>query len=267
MDVPVIFTLLLGGCVSGFLAGFFGVGGGIILVPFLLIYFGSIGVSSLVATHLSFGTSLLVIIFASLASAYQYHRNGYIIWKAVFTIGLGSIVGAGIGSMVAGGLEGKVLQRFFAVVVVIAAARLLSEQRRPKGDLEPKLAVLGLAGTGLAVGTVSSLAGVGGGMISIPVMYTLLHFSMKRALGTSSATIVLTAAAGAIGYAVRGWGNPLLPSGTVGYVDFLHAIPLIAGTVPLAIIGARVASKTKSSTLRKVFAALLLIVAFKMFFL
>jgi hypothetical protein len=265
MEVPVI--LLLAGCVSGFLAGFFGVGGGIILVPFLLVYFELIGVSSLVATHLSFGTSLFVIIFASLSSAYQYSRNDYIIWKAVFIIGLGSIVGAGIGSMIAGGLEGKTLQRFFAVIVVIAVVRLLSEQRRPKGEREPILGIPGLAGTGLVVGVLSSLAGIGGGIFSIPIMYTLLHFSMKRALGTSSATIVITAVAGAVGYAVRGLGNPLLPSGTVGYVDFVHALPLIVGTIPLATVGARVASRTKSSTLRQVFAALLLIVAFKMFFL
>lgn len=266
MDLQHILILLLAGGLSGFLAGFFGVGGGIILVPILLSYFQYIGVSSLVATHLAFGTSLFVIIFASSASASQYHRNGHIIWRAVLVIGCVSVLGAWAGSWVAGGLQGKTLQRIFAAVVIVAALRLLSEQRKPKGEPEPRLGIPGLAGTGLVVGIVSSLAGVGGGVFSIPIMYTLLHFPLKRALGTSSATIVITALAAAAGYVVRGWGNPILPSGTAGYVDILHAIPVIAGTIPMAMVGATVAGKTKSATLRKVFAGFLLLVAVKMLF-
>jgi uncharacterized membrane protein YfcA len=118
----------------------------------------------------------------------------------------------------------------------------------------------------MVVGVVSSLAGVGGGVFSIPIMYSLLHFPLKRALGTSSATIVITAFAAAIGYVVRGWGNPILPPWTAGYVNVLHALPIIAATIPMAMTGATVASKTKAATLRKVFAGFLLLVALKMLF-
>ena len=266
MDIVHILLLLLAGGLSGFLAGFFGVGGGIILVPILLWFFQYIGVSSLVATHLAFGTSLFVIIFASTASASRYHANGHILWKAVLVIGCASVIGAWAGSWVAGDLQGKTLQRIFAVVVIVAALRLLSEQRKPKGDPEPKLGIPGLAGTGVVVGIVSSLAGVGGGVFSIPIMYSLLRFPLKRALGTSSATIVITACAASIGYVVRGWGNPILPSGTAGYVDILHAIPVIAGTIPMAMVGANVAGTTKTDTLRKIFAGFLILVAVKMLF-
>lgn len=261
-----ILVLLLLGAASGFLAGFFGVGGGIILVPILLVFYASTGVTSLIATHLAFGTSLLVIVFASFSSAYQYQRHGHIVWRAVAVIGLTSVVGAFLGSVVAGALQGKTLQRIFAVVVVVAAVRLFSEIRKPKGSEGPRLGFPGLAGTGFSVGVVSSLAGVGGGVLSIPIMYSLLHFPLKRAFGTSSATIVCTALAGAVGYAVQGWGNPLLPGQTAGFVDYLHALPIIVGTVPLAVAGARLSEKTHPAVLRQIFAAFLLVVAIKLFF-
>jgi uncharacterized membrane protein YfcA len=266
MDLTTILLLLAGGAVAGLLAGFFGVGGGIILVPILLAYLSAAGVSSLVATHVAFGTSLLVVIFTSLSSAYEYQRNGHVVWKAVGIIGLGSVVGAWLGSWAASGMQGETLQKIFAGVVVVAAVRLLAEQRKPKGEAKPRMGIPGLALTGLVVGIVSSLAGVGGGVFSIPIMYTLLRFPLKKALGTSSATIVITALAAVAGYVVRGWGHPLLPPYAVGYVAYLAALPLAAASIPLARVGASIAHKTKADVLRKLFAAFLLVIAAKMFF-
>jgi len=128
------------------------------------------------------------------------------------------------------------------------------------------VSILILLVLGAAAGFLAGFFGVGGGVFSIPIMYTLLHFPLKRALGTSSATIVLTALAGVAGYVVQGWRNPLLPAGTIGFVDYLHALPIIAGTIPLAIVGARLSEKTHPATLRRIFAAFLLVVAIKLFF-
>jgi uncharacterized membrane protein YfcA len=266
MDIATILLLLLAGGVAGFLAGFFGVGGGIILVPILLIFFKSIDVSSLVSTHLAFGTSLLVVIFASLTSAYQYSKNKHVVWRAVVFIGVMSVIGAIVGSNIAGELQGKTLQRIFAAVVSIAAIRLLAEGQKPRQEPKPNLAPPGLAGTGFVVGIVSSLAGVGGGVFAIPMMYNFLKFPLKKALGTSSATIVITALASSIGYAVKGWGNTLLPEYTIGYVDYLHSIPLIIGTLPAATFGAMVAHKTDVDKLRKYYGMFLIVIAAKMFF-
>ncbi len=267
MDLQSILLLLAVGAVAGFLAGLFGVGGGIILVPILLYYFQSIGVSSLVATHITFGTSLLIIAFTSASSAHQYWRNGHVIWKGVFWIGLSSVAGAWVGSWVAGGLQGKELQQIFAVVVVVAALRILIPLRKPSGQPQTNTGLPGLIGTGTFVGVVSSLAGVGGGVFSIPLMYSLLRFPLKKALGTSSASIVITALAATTGYIVRGMGNPLLPDHTLGYVAYLHALPVIAGSLPMARVGAAVAHKTDVGLLRKIFGVFLFVVAAKMFFL
>jgi len=265
MDILSLLLLLLGGGIAGFLAGFFVVGGGIILIPFLLYYFDSIHMSSLVSTHLAFGTSLLIIVFASLSSALQYSRNGHVVWKAVVAIGLASVVGGLLGAHVAGSLEGTVLRQIFAAVVLLSALRLFAETRKPKVEVMPPLRVAPLVGTGFLVGIVSSLTGVGGGVLSIPVMHSILKFPLKKALGTSSATIVITALAAGTGYVFTGWGNSLLlDTGTLGYVDWLHALPLIAGSIPMAAVGAHVANKTKVILLKRIFALFLLLIAFRM---
>jgi uncharacterized membrane protein YfcA len=271
VDALSILFLLTAGGIAGFLAGFFGVGGGIILVPILLYYFQSIGVSSLVATHMTLGTSLLVVVFASSTSAYQYAANRHVVWKAVLIMGVASVAGAAVGSTVAASLQGKTLQQIFATVVAIAAVRLLAEASRPAAERELRTAPRGLILTGVIVGLVSSLAGVGGGVFSIPIMYYLLKFPLKKALGTSSATIVITALAAAIGYAVRGQEEvarfaPEMASYTLGFVDYVHSLPVIVGTLPAAKYGAMVSHRTHVDVLRRVYGVFLLAIAGKMFF-
>ncbi|MEW6510471.1 MAG: sulfite exporter TauE/SafE family protein [Bacteroidota bacterium] len=266
MDFLSVLLLFGAGCLAGFLAGFFGVGGGIILVPILIAYFQAHGVSSLIGTHLAFGTSLLVVIFASLASSYRYWHDGHVLWKPVVLMGVASVAGALVGSGVAAGLEGSSLRKIFAGVVLLASLRLLNEPRRSTKEAAPNLGAAGLIVTGLIVGVISSLAGVGGGLFSIPIMYTVLHFPLKKALGTSSATIVITATAAAAGYIMRGWGNILLPPGTLGFVDYIHAIPVIVGTIPFSTLGATMANRTKPESLKKIYAVFLLVIAVRMFF-
>jgi uncharacterized membrane protein YfcA len=266
MDAAGILLLFGAGCAAGFLAGFFGVGGGIILVPILLLYFKSTGVSSLVATHLALGTSLFIVIFVSLTSAYQYSQNKHVVWRAVFFLAPASVLGAFVGTSIAAELQGKTLQQIFSVVVIFAALRLLVESGKPKGEPSLTLNVLPLLLIGFVVGVGSALAGVGGGIFSIPMMYSLLKFPLKKALGTSSATIVITALAGTAGYLLRGMGNPLLPEHTLGFVDYLHSLPIIVGSLPFAALGATVAHKTRVDLLRKVFAVFLIVIAIRMFF-
>ncbi len=266
MDILPLLLLLLAGGVAGFLAGFFGVGGGFVLVPILLFFYQSTGVTSLVSTHLAFGTSLLIIVFASSSSALQHARNGHVIWKAVLLIGAGSVAGGLGGAFLAGALEGRVLRQIFAVVLLFVALQLLTSTKKQKMEEVPPLFAPALLLAGVVVGIVSALAGVGGGVISIPIMHLMFRFPFKKALGTSSATIVITALAAGTGYAIRGWGVPLPPPNTLGYIDYLRAIPLILGSIPLAMVGARVAQKTQAKRLATVFAILLIILAFRMFF-
>ncbi len=263
-------ALTLAGCVAGFLAGFFGVGGGIILVPILVYYYHLINVAPEVATHLAFGTSLFIVIFASIPSAYQHNKNGNVIFKAVVVIGLASVVGSLFGATIAASLRGRALQQIFASVVTIAAARLLSEQK-PRADAAPNLSSPGLGAIGVIVGLVSSLAGVGGGVFAIPLTHYFMKFPLKKAVGTSSATIVITALASTLAYVSKGWEkvaalSPEHADFTLGFVDYVHSIPIILGTIPMAALGASVAHKTHADVLRRLYAVFLLAIAIKMFF-
>lgn len=266
MDILSLIILLCGGGVAGFLAGFFGVGGGIVLVPLLLLFYQTTGVTSLVSTHLAFGTSLLVIVFAAGSSALRYWRSNQVVWRAVEFLGAGSAVGAFAGAFLAGALEGRVLRQIFAVMVGIVAVQLLTSTKKRKTDQVPDTFPPALFLGGLGVGLVSALAGVGGGIIAIPLMHSVFKFPFKKALGTSSASIVITACAAGVGYVIRGWGNILLPPFTLGFVDYLHAAPIILGSIPLAIFGANVAQKTDAKRLTTLFAVLLIVVAVRMFF-
>lgn len=264
MDFSSFIILLIGGGAAGFLARFFGIGGGIVLVPFLMFYGESLGVSSLVSTHIAFGTSLLVLAVSSLFTTYAAARNGHLIRLGTIVCGAASVLGAGLGSITAGGLEGKTLQRIFALIVMVAAVRVVSELRRPKGNREPDLRITPLAGTGLAVGVLSALSGGGGGMFSFPIMYTMLRFPLQRAIGTSGAVVAIASTVATAAYMLQGWGSPLLPLGTLGYIDPLHALPVIIGMIPSTVVGARIGTKLQSMTLRRIFAALLVILSFKM---
>jgi len=268
MDPFVLVLLFVAGCLTGFLAGLFGVGGGIILVPILLFVFTAmLDVSGLVATHLALGTSLLVVIFASISAAYRHHKNGQVIPKAALYIGLVSSVAAYGGATLAASLSGETLQRVFVVILTVSALRLLLETGRSGRDSEMNLSPAGLSLTGVVGGLASSLGGVGGGIFTIPMLYSFMGFPLKKAVGTSSATIVLTAFAAMVGYVVNGLGDPDLERYsrfTVGYVDFLHAIPVIVGTLPFARLGADAAQRLRTESLRKIFSIFLLVVAARM---
>jgi uncharacterized membrane protein YfcA len=269
MDLSVLLLLFAAGCLAGFLAGFFGVGGGIVLVPVLLAIFSAfLGISGLVAMHFALGTSLLIVFFTSLSSAFQHFRNGQVDPVAALIIGAASVVVALGGAAVAAALPGKTLQRIFAGVLVLVAVMLLVEPRKKESAGTNGRSTGGLIITGIVSGAVSSRAGVGGGVFSVPLMYYALKFPLKRAIGTSSAAIVLTSLAATVGYAINGLGDP--DTGpypfTLGYVDYVHAFPVIVGTLPMARLGANVVHKTGSQRLRGLFAVLLLAVAIRMLF-
>ncbi|MBU1298519.1 MAG: sulfite exporter TauE/SafE family protein [Bacteroidetes bacterium] len=266
MDFLTLFILLLVGCVIGFLAGFFGVGGGVILVPVLVFLFEHQSVNNSVLTQLAMGTSLFIVIFASISSATKHTQQQNVYWRAVMIMGIASVITAGLGSVIAASLPGNVLRIFFAVVVFAVGLRLFFEKIKQDqiGKFKPDTWKLILIGS--VVGVLSSLTGVGGGVFSIPLMYYLANFPIKRAIGTSSATIIITAGVAVTGYILNGYGNPGLPAHTFGFVDYFQAIPLIIGTVAIGPLGAVTAHKIRSLILRRLFAVFLTANALYMFF-
>jgi uncharacterized protein len=252
------FLIFIGaGCVVGFLAGMFGIGGGLLIVPFLVFSYSYSGIPPSVQTHLAIGTSLFIVIFTSLMSAFQHHKQHNVYWPAVFAIGLSSALTAFGTARLAAGLSGRHLRVVFALVVITAGIRMLTEseaESQKKLRLLSKPGTPGLIGIGLASGVVSALAGVGGGVITIPMMYYFVKMPLKLTIGTSSAAVIITAFFSVAGYILSGMGRAGLPEWSLGFVDLQRGFALIIGTLFLAKAGAYVSFRTPPYHLRIMFA-------------
>jgi len=257
------------GCGIGFLAGLFGVGGGFVMVPILIFSYEQSGISSSVLTHVAIGTSLFVVVFASIMSAYQHRKQGSIHWRSVFVIGCSSALTAFATTRLAAALSGKHLRIAFAMIVMTAAIRMLTEskiQAQKKLELLSSPNTFGLVGVGFTAGIVSALAGIGGGVYSIPIMYYFLKMPLKLAIGTSSAAIVITALFSMAGYILNGIGRSGLPGWCVGFVDLQHGVALAIGSIFLARVGAYVSFKTHPFRLRKLFAIFVILISIYILF-
>jgi uncharacterized membrane protein YfcA len=259
------FLIFVGlGCMVGFLAGLFGVGGGFVMVPILILSYEHSGVSPSVLTHVAIGTSLFVVLFSSLSSGYQQNKQKNIEWRAVLIIGFSSALTAFATARLAAALSGRHLRIAFALIVITAAIRMLTESEakaQEKLELRSRPNPIGLVGIGLVAGVVSALAGIGGGVFTIPMMYYFLKMPLKLAIGTSSAAIFITALFSVVGFVVNGMGRPELPATSLGFVDLHHGIALAIGTFLLARVGAYVSFRTHPYRLRKLFAFFVILIS------
>lgn len=245
--------LLLGG-VAGTLAGLFGIGGGLIIVPALVMAFGLQGVIPEVSMHLAVGTSLATIVVTGASSAWGHHRRGSIHRDWFLALLPGLMLGAIAGVFVAGRLSGGLLGLLFGGFVLLVAARMALGRGPRPGDLQPGRGIMGLAGA--VIGGVSALFGIGGGTLSVPWL-TRCGASMTQAVGTSSACGLPIALFGALTFIGVGWGEPRLPPGALGYVMWPAFLGIVLASVPCARLGVRLAHWLPARVLRLAFAALL----------
>ena len=261
---PLNFILLIaGGVCIGLLAGLFGISEGLLLVPFLLAVELHAGVSSLLATHVAVGTTLLVVALNAVRTTSMSFRNGSLIRRAALVAGVAGMVGAFCCAALAGGFDGKTLRVLAGLATAVGAVRLFTQPRKPKG--EQRIQDLRLAMIGVLGGGVSSLTGAGANLLTIPMLYSGERFPLTKAAGTSSAVVLMAALAGAGGYVMGGAGNSLLPEGFAGFLHPLPALLLAAGVLPGAIAGDRLSVRMKGRLARKLFAFLLLVIAVRMF--
>jgi uncharacterized protein len=266
MDISILLILVAVGCLMGFTAGFFGVGGGIVLVPMLLLVYTQTDLAPSISSHVAFGTSLFVATFTSLSSSYRHFKNRNIVAEAVIVLAIASIVTALIGSWIADQLSSISLRRIFSVVIFIAGLRLAFQENEKTNERIPNVSKPALIGIGTFTGFVSSLAGVGGGVFSIPMMYQFLNFPIKKAIGTSSAVIVFTTLFASAGYMINGWGHPGLPPYTIGYVHIGAAIPVMVTAIIFSQFGAMATHTTEVNRLRRIFGGFLVVVGVYIFF-
>jgi len=251
--------LLSTGALAGFLAGLFGVGGGAVIVPVLYEAIGAIGVDETVRMHLAIGTSIAVIVPTSIRSYVAHRQLGAVdeallrSWTVVLPIG---VVAA---TIVAGLVGGVGLRGVFAALALVFALRFLFLGRLPPlGEDLPLQPTRGLVG--LAIGFFSTLMGVGGGIFTNSFM-TAYGRSMIQAVATSAGVGVLISVPAFVGYVIAGWGQDVLPFGSLGYVNIAAAAFLVPTTILMAPVGVRIAHTVNRRFLEVGFGVFLLIVA------
>jgi uncharacterized membrane protein YfcA len=247
-------------------ATFLGVGGGIMMVPLLVFLFPVFGISPSCAVHLAIGTSLLVIFIRSIPAAISYRRRDLIVGPAVIPLALTSIIGTLLGAYLAAHLPGGALRKIFAFLLFAAAGRMAFSPPIGSSQVRPRMGGRMLPAVGVSAGFFSALLGIGGGLVSVPLMGYILKFPTEKLAGTSTAIMIFTSLAGMLQHAYHGYGSPGLPVCAVGYVHWAAAIPLALGGMISAPLGAYLNHRLDVSVFKKSFAVVLVIVGARMLF-
>lgn len=253
-DPLLVLQLAALGAGTGFLAGLLGIGGGMLMVPFLTVILTAKGFPDDYTVKMAVATSLATICFTSLSSVRAHQRRDAVLWPVVRMLAPGILVGSVLGAQVAAALPAKVVGILFAVFVTFSATQMFLN-RKP----EPSRTLPGAAGTfgvGSVIGVLSAIVGAGGGFISVPFM-AWCNVKIHQAVGTSAALGFPIALSGTMGYVWAGQGLPQMPPGSFGYL-YLPALVIISlASVLTAPLGARTAHRMDVRPLKKVFALLL----------
>lgn len=255
----LILELVVLGIGTGFLAGLLGIGGGMIMVPFLTMILGGRGVAPELAVKMAIATSMATIIFTSVSSVRAHHQRGAVRWDIVKALAPGIVAGSLVSSLgVFALLKGNVLAIVFALFVGFSATQMFLD-KKPK----PTRQMPGTGGTlaaGGVIGFVSGLVGAGGGFISVPFM-TWCNVAIHNAVATSAALGFPIAVANVAGYIAAGMGVQGLPPAAFGYIWLPGLVVIAACSVFTAPLGARAAHALPVARLKRIFAALLYLLA------
>lgn len=259
LDPLLITELALLGLCTGFLAGLLGIGGGMVLVPFLTYFLGQQQVAPGLAVKMAIATSMATIVFTSVSSVRAHHQRGAVRWDIARRLSPGIVLGSlGASLGVFALLKGSFLAIFFALFVGFSAFQMLRNKKpAPSRQLPGTAGQLAAGGT---IGFLSGLVGAGGGFVSVPFM-VWCNVPIHNAVATSAALGFPIALANAAGYVMSGQSVTGLPPASWGYV-WLPALGVIAlCSVFTAPWGARAAHQLPVARLKQAFAALLMALA------
>ena len=245
----------------GFVAGLFGIGGGLITVPFLYYIFNSLGVDQQYLMHLAVGTSFAIIIPTSTVSVLTHHKFKAVDFEIVKNYGLFVVIGVVLGTIFAASLKTKTLILFFSIIILLLSIYLLLIKEKRKSIIIPiKLHLKIMLGT--LVGFISAPMGIGGAIMNVPIL-KFFGYSINKAIGSAAAIGFLISLFGAIGFLISGsYLKTSLPL-SVGFLNIPAFLIFIPITTFMARIGARTVHKIDKNKISKIFGIFLLIVASK----
>ena len=261
-NLSTFLALIATGAFAGVLAGLLGVGGGIVIVPVLFFLFQSFGVSPESAMVVATATSLATIVPTSISSIRSHKQKGNVDFDLLTRWALFILIGVLAGSWLVTRVDGTWLTLLFGVIATLSALNMLF--RTGKSALFEALP--GKAGQivmGKSIGFFSSMVGIGGGTLSVPLL-TLYNYPAHKAVGTAAAIGLIISLPGAMTMLLLGSTPVDAPAGTYGLVNLIGFLCIVPLTVLFAPVGASLAAKLDAARLKKVFAVVLLITGLRM---
>jgi uncharacterized protein len=262
LNLWLVAYLALGAFV-GFLAGLLGIGGGMILVPFLVLLFQAQGFPFETKMQVILATSMATIIFTSISSVRAHHAKGAVKWDVVWTMSPGILLGALVGTRIVSMLSTQFLAIFFTCFLFYTGTQMLMNFKPKASRVLPGRG--GLFAAGLVVGVLSALVGAGGGFFSIPFL-TWCNVAIHNAVATSAALGFPIAVFTTIGNIWNGWNMPNVPQPALGYIYLPALIGISITSVITAPFGARLAHRLPVATLKRILAAMLYMLALRMLY-
>ena len=255
-------AMLATGCAAGVLAGLFGIGGGIVIVPVLEAVLGILGVDASIRMHVAVATSLATIIPTSISSARAHHQRGAVDLPLIKSWSPYVLVGSVLGVWIAARLHSDILAIVFATFALLIALKMifLPDSRNLTESVPRKFWVPLIPAF---IGCTSSMMGIGGGTFSVMTL-TLFNMPIHRAVGTASLFGLAISLPGTIAFIAAGLGDPRLPTGNLGYVNLLGLILISPTTVLCAPLGAKLAHSFSPKRLSILFGVFLLVAAGKL---
>lgn len=269
MDIYILY-FLAAGALAGLLAGLFGIGGGMIIVPALIYIFKAQGIPQAALTHIGIGTSLATIIITAISSLRAHNKRNAVNWNVWKRMAPGLVVGSFVGAGIASIIHGESLQAIIGIGATLVGLKMLflKNNTLQENDCNKLPSPFGQTALGGLIGIISAIFGIGGGTLTVPILSNL-GLKIQHAVGTSAACGLPIASAGALGFLYFGQLVDVglkesLPSGVVGFVHLYAFICVSFASFFTARIGAILAHKLPAPTLKKAFAVLLIIVGIKL---
>lgn len=262
MNIELLLQFLALGSFVGVMAGLLGIGGGLIVVPALVSWLlPQVGVNDNIMMHVALGTSLATIILTSGASAFNHLKLGNVDLFVVKWLLPGVVIGGGVGSFIADAIPSQYLIKVFGIIVLMLALQMLISIKATKVYPMPSQPVTLLSGS--AIGVLSTLAGIGGGSLTVPFL-SRHGVDMRKAIGSSSVCGCVIAIAGMGGFVLNGAQADGLPEYSLGYVYLPALFGIVATSMLTTRLGAKLASRLPTAVLKKIFALFLLFIACRM---
>ena len=262
--VNLLLVLSIAASVAGFMAGLLGVGGGIIMVPALYYAFTVLDFDLATRMHISVGTSLAIIVPTSIISAKTHMEHKAVDVNLVKSFGIFIVLGVIGGTFLAVNLRTSDFILFFSIMAFIVGLffiffrdKFLENPKKIKDSIKNI--------SGVAVGFISVLLGIGGGSLMVPFMRTF-GYDIRKSIGTASAIGILIAVSGTITMITGGEIiNNISTPYTIGYINLFGFIVFVPVTMLMARIGAKAVYRINKKLLSKIFGSFLIIVSIRSF--